>query len=76
MSLNIRHRNLDDSFMCMFSVFIGKKCCVHTCMDSCRYEHTCMNPDVVFTVFKIVFYEILIKLGIKFITKTDFFTML
>ena len=35
---------------------------------------TCMNyPDVEFTVIKILFYEILIMLGIKFITKTDFF---
>ena len=76
MSLIIRHRKLVDNFMCIFSVFIGMKCCVHTCMDSCRYEHMCMNPDVVFTVFKIVFYEILIKLGIKFITKQIFFTRL
>ena len=37
---------------------------------------TCMNPDVEFTVSKIVFYyEILIMLGIKFITKTEMFTM-
>ena len=35
---------------------------------------TCMNPDVEFTVSKIVFYEILIMLGIKFITKTELFT--
>ena len=33
---------------------------------------TCMNPDVEYTVFKIVFYEILNKLGIKFIIKTEF----
>ena len=31
-----------------------------------------MNPDVEFTVIKIVFYEILIMLGIKFLTKTIF----
>ena len=30
---------------------------------------TCMNPDVEITVFKILFYEILIMLGIKFIIK-------
>ena len=64
---------MDDSFMCIFSVLIGKKCCLHSYMDSCRYEHTWMNPDEVFTVFKIVFYEMMIKLGIKFKTKTDFF---
>ena len=29
----------------------------------------CVNPDVEFTVFKIVFYEILILLRINFITK-------
>ena len=73
MSLNIRHRKLGDSFLCIFSVLIGQKCCVHTCMDLCKYEHTCMNPDVLFTVFKIVFYEILIMLENKFITKQDIF---
>ena len=31
-----------------------------------------MNPDVELTVFKIVLYEILIMLGIKFITKQNF----
>ena len=35
---------------------------------------TCMYPDVEFTVFTIVFVEILIMLGIKFITKTECFT--
>ena len=35
-------------------------------------KYTCMNPDVEFTVFKIVYYEILIMLGIKLITKTEF----
>ena len=35
---------------------------------------TCMNPDVEVTVFKMLFYEILIMLGIKFITKTELFT--
>ena len=35
---------------------------------------TCINyPDVEFTVIKILFYEILIMLRIKFITKTNFF---
>ena len=34
---------------------------------------TCINSDVEFTVFKIVLCEILIMLGIKFITKTEFF---
>ena len=33
---------------------------------------TCMNPDVEFTVIKIVIYEILIMLEIKFITETEF----
>ena len=33
---------------------------------------TCMNPDVEYTVFKIVFYEILNMIWIKFIIKTEF----
>ena len=40
-------------------------------MDA-RYVY--MNPYVEFTVSKIVFYEILIMLGIKFIAKTELFT--
>ena len=32
----------------------------------------CMNSDVELTVFKILFYEILVKLGIEFITKSEF----
>ena len=39
---------------------------------SASMRDMCMNPDVEFTVFKIVFYEILIMLGIKLITKTYF----
>ena len=48
-------------------------CTVLCTADSCRYEYAIrMNPDVELTVFKIVFYEILIMLGIKFITKPEF----
>ena len=35
--------------------------------------NTCMNPDLEFTVFKIVYFKILIMLGIKFITKREYF---
>ena len=49
----------------MSYVFIGQK---YVCTAD-----TCMNPDVEFTVFKIVFYKILIMLGINFITKTELF---
>ena len=57
--------------MCIFSEFTGQKCCVHTCLQSADssmyvlYVLQCMNPDVEFTVSKIVFYEILIMLRIK-----------
>ena len=68
--------------MSILSVFIGQKCCVHTCKYH-RFVHmrnTCMYmyiiPDVEFTVSKIVLYEILIMLGIKFITKTKLLTWL
>ena len=75
MSLNIRH--ICDIFLCIFSGCIIQKCCVCTLVctaDSCRYmRDTCMNFEVDFTVFKIVFYENWIMLGIKFITKTGFF---
>ena len=37
---------------------------------------TCMSLNVELTVSKIIFYEILIMLGIKFITKTELFTRL
>ena len=51
--------------------------CVHTCMYGrfvqVHMRDTCMNFEVDFTVFKIVFYENWIMLGIKFITKTGFF---
>ena len=64
-----------------FSVFIGQTCCVHTVIYvtpiRARYmRFTCLNPDVEFTESKIVFYDILIILGIKFITKTELFTRL
>ena len=69
MFLKYQAQKLDLSFMCIFSVFIGQKCYVHTCIctdDSCSYA-PCMNPDVVFTVFNIVFCVMFIMLGIKFI---------
>ena len=61
-------------------MFIGQKCCVHTVIYippiRAYMRVTCLNPDVGFTESKIVFYEILIMLGIKFITKTELFTKL
>ena len=58
-------QKLSDSFMCIFSVFIGQKCCVHTSKYvppiRAGMRDTCINPDVEF----IVFYEILIMLGIN-----------
>ena len=57
--------------LCMFSVCLVRNAVctlVHVCTANlCRYEHTCMDPDVLFTVFKIMFYEILTML-----TKTYF----
>ena len=56
-----------------FSVFISQKCCVHTVIYippiRAYMRVTCLKPDVEFTESKIVLYEILIMLGIKFITK-------
>ena len=49
-------------------------CTRHEPLIRAGYHDMCMNPDVVFkAVFKIVFYKILILIGIKFITETDFF---
>ena len=68
------------SFMWGLSVFIGQKCCVHAHLHvppiRAGMRDTCMNPDVEFTVFRIVFYEILVLLGINFITKSEYFTRL
>ena len=52
--------------LCVFSVFIGQKCCVHTVMYARYMRVTCLKPDVEFKESKIVFYVILIMLGIKF----------
>ena len=81
MSLNIRHRNC--VIYVYFSVFIGRKCCVHTCMyrrimsagmrDTCICEPWCR---VLKNVSKIVFYEILIMFGINFTRISDLFTRL
>ena len=61
----------------IFSVFIGQTCCVHTYLYvppiRAGMRDTSMNPDEEFTVFKIVFYEILIMCEIKL---TEFFTSL
>ena len=63
--------------LCIFSVFIGQTCCVHTYLYvppiRAGMRDTSMNPDEEFTVFKIVFYEILIMCEIKL---TEFFTSL
>ena len=66
--------------MCIFSVFIGQKCCVHVLpINECRpCAKRVYDPDVEFLkkVSKIVFYKILIMFGINFTTKTELFTML
>ena len=56
--------------VCFLCFLVRNAVCtlVHVCTaNSCRYEHMCMDPDVLFTVFKIMFYEILTML-----TKTYF----
>ena len=72
-------QKLCESFICIFSVFIGQKCCVHAHLHvppiRAGMRDTCMNPVVEFTVFRIVFYEILVLLGINFITKTEYFIL-
>ena len=81
MSLNIWHINCV-IVLCLFylSLLVRNAVCtlVYT-TDSCMYmRNMCMYiiPDVEFTVSKIVLYEILIMLGIKFITKTKLLTWL
>ena len=74
-------QKLCDSFMCTFSEFTGQKRCVHTDLYvpaiRARMSDMCMNyPDVEFTMFKIVFCEILIMLGINLTTKTELLTRL
>ena len=56
-----------------FTVFFGQKCCVNAHFHvppiiSAGLRDTCMNPDVVFTVFKIVFFIPRINLIKIFIT--------
>ena len=58
MSLDIRHINCVIVLCGFFSVFIGQNFYVPLIRAGMR--DTCMNPDVEFTVFKIVFFEILI----------------
>ena len=69
-----------ESFICIFSVFIGQKCCVHAHLHvppiRAGMRDTCMKPDVEFTAFRIVLNEIFLLLGIIFITKTEFFERL
>ena len=61
MSLNIRHRNcvvvLCVFFLCLWA---RNAVCTMLCVPPIRagMRNTCMNSDVEFTVFKIVFYEI------------------
>ena len=79
MPLNISHRNCS-IVLCIFFLCLLVRNAVCACLYlppiRAGMRDTCMNPDVEFTVFKIVFYEILIMLGIKFITKTDFVSKL
>ena len=55
----------------IFSVFIGQKCCMYRRFMQ-EMRDTRMNPDVELKVFKILYYEILIMLEIKFITKQNY----
>ena len=73
-------QKLSDGFIFNFAVFTDQKSCVKTVIYvppiRAYMRVTCLNPDEGFTESKIVFYEILIMLGIKFITKTELFTKL
>ena len=82
MSLNIRHRNCV-VVLCVFFLCLWARNAVCTMLYvpliRAGMRDTCMKPDVeftVFTVFKIVFYQILIMPWIKFITKTDYVSRL
>ena len=61
MSFLISDTELGNSFMCTFSVFWGSEMlCAHLYASM---RNACMNPDVEFTVFKILFYETFIILN-------------
>ena len=69
MSLNIGYRNcviVGSTFSLFFVVRNAVYSLVCTAYLRLQVCDMCMIPDVEFTVFKIVFYEILIMLGIKF----------
>ena len=53
-------------------VYWSEMLCAHLYVPPIRagMRDMCMNPAVEFTMFRIVFYEILTMLGMKFITKT------
>ena len=82
MPLNISHRNCA-IVLCLFLLCLLVRNAVCACLYlppiRAGMRDTCMNPDVefaVFTVFKIVFYQIFIMPWIKFITKTDYVSRL
>ena len=56
--------------MFIFSVFIGQKCCMYRRFMQ-EMRDTLMNPVLEIKVFTILYYEILIMLQIKFITKQN-----
>ena len=59
--------------MYFFGVYWSEILCAHLYVQPIflGMRDTCMNPDVDLTVSKIVFYEILIMLGINLITKQN-----
>ena len=73
MSLNIRHINFVIVLFVLFlCLLVRNVVCTLVCTaDSCIYARFLYEPYVEFTVSEIVFYEILIMLGIKFTTKTE-----
>ena len=60
--------------LCVFLLCLYIRLCEHLYLppirEGMRDKYTFMNPDVEITVFKIVYYGILIMLEIKLITKT------
>ena len=64
-------------YVYFFCVCWSEMLCAHVYVPPIRADtrYKCMNPDVEFTVSKIVFYEILIMLRIK-LKKKELFTRL
>ena len=70
MFLKYQAKKLNLSFMCFFlCLLVRNAMCTFVIVPPIRVgmRDACMNPDVVFTVFKIVFCVMFIMLGLKFI---------